>query len=494
MKQALYIAATLVILLVGAGLREFDLPSGALQEGEAAVLLGARLPLGAASVEAFCAGRPLLAAPLFRTWAALFEAGEVPARTLSMIAGLLAIAAVMALAARCFDPATALISGALMALCEPHVGYSRFALTVTAAVACTVCAAYFFLRVLTGGSRSWGFAYAAAAAGAVYLHPFAILVLPAFAWAARLQRSRARRTAARPYAVLSLILAIPAVVSTVYAFSNMNGFKPIVFNYGTFGWFFWQLNSRSSWIAPLAANLLVWGIFTRLRRSRYAIGASAGTGKWRAAAGDPNARRTYRLLLMLLAAPAAATVLLVPFTGSLFTIANYILLAPFYLILVGYGVRMLAPLSARLLLLTVLLALHAPPLQELYAARRASPLLRAVCRKVQEERGPADVIMHLSTASYSPCLVYRGRVPEEYFTGYSWQAPPGAEGANAVLDQAAAPRYERAWIVSYPKALTDEGLRELLQTPAFAARGAEVAALDDSRNVLLLRFSPRQQK
>jgi uncharacterized membrane protein len=169
----------LSILILAALLRLLQLGSESLWYDEAVTVAIVRLDWEAFSkvLSHFEANMGLYYC-LLRLWINLGES-EFVLRSLSALAGVLAVGLVYGLGKRLFDTKVGLIGAALLATNSFHIQYSQEARGYSLMVLLTALSSLFFLRAIKHSSRNDWAGYILTATLAVYTHFFSVLVLGA---------------------------------------------------------------------------------------------------------------------------------------------------------------------------------------------------------------------------------------------------------------------------------------------------------------------------
>ena len=157
---------------------------------------------------------------LLHLWVNLGES-EFVLRSLSALAGVLAVASVYVLGKRMFDTKVALISAALLATNSFHIQYSQEARGYSLLVLFATLSSLFFLRAIEDSSRIEWAGYILTATLAVYAHSFGLLVLGAHC--ASLVLVRPRNIPWRGLLVSALVIGVLLVPLAIFALTRGPG-------------------------------------------------------------------------------------------------------------------------------------------------------------------------------------------------------------------------------------------------------------------------------
>jgi len=157
---------------------------------------------------------------LLRLWINLGES-EFVLRSLSALAGVLAVGLVYVLGKRLFDTRVGLIGAALLATHSFHIQYSQEARGYSLMVLLTALSSLFFLRAIEHSSRNDWAGYILTATLAVYTHFFSVLVLGAhWVWLILVRR---RNIPWRGFLVAVLAISMLLVPLAIFALARGTG-------------------------------------------------------------------------------------------------------------------------------------------------------------------------------------------------------------------------------------------------------------------------------
>jgi uncharacterized membrane protein len=157
---------------------------------------------------------------LLRLWVNLGES-EFVLRSLSALAGVLAVGLVYVLGKRLFDTKVGLIGAALLTTNSFHIQYSQEARGYSLVVLLTALSSLFFLRAIEHSSRNDWVGYILTATLAVYTHFFSVLVLGAhWVWLILVRR---RNIPWRGFLVAVLAISMLLVPLAIFALVRGTG-------------------------------------------------------------------------------------------------------------------------------------------------------------------------------------------------------------------------------------------------------------------------------
>jgi mannosyltransferase len=211
----------LSILILAAMLRLLHLGSESLWWDEVVTVAIVRLDWGAfwKVLSHFEANMGLYYCVL-RLWVNLGES-EFVLRSLSALAGVLAVGLVYGLGKRLFDTKVGLMGAALLATNSFHIQYSQEARAYSLMVLLTALSSLFFLRAIEHSSRNDWAGYILTATLAVYTHFFSVLVLGAhWVWLLLVRR---RNIPWRGFLVAVLAISMLLVPLAIFAQARGTG-------------------------------------------------------------------------------------------------------------------------------------------------------------------------------------------------------------------------------------------------------------------------------
>jgi mannosyltransferase len=112
-------------------------------------------------------------------WMRLFGDSEAAVRSLSVIAGVLTVGAVLAIGWRLFSAETGLLAALLAAVAPTHVFYSQQARMYSLLALLGLLSSYYLWRAIEDRRARFYVAYVLSTLGALYTHNFALHLLPA---------------------------------------------------------------------------------------------------------------------------------------------------------------------------------------------------------------------------------------------------------------------------------------------------------------------------
>jgi uncharacterized membrane protein len=177
--SSLVLAALLIIIAVGAGLRVYKLNGDSLWLDEASSVKFAKEPPAGIIETTSKDVHPPLYYFALHYWMKLFGDTETAARLLSALFGIFCLPVVYKIAAHLFDRSTALLATLLLALSRFHLEFSQEARMYSLLVLLSLCSIYFFIKLLEGRSRYTLALYIAASALMMYTHVYSFFILAA---------------------------------------------------------------------------------------------------------------------------------------------------------------------------------------------------------------------------------------------------------------------------------------------------------------------------
>ena len=364
-----------------------------------------------------------------------FGFGEAAVRSLSAVAGTLAVPVLFVLGRRLLGVRAAFVSVLLLAANEFHIYYSQEARAYSLVALFVLLSCLFFVRGVEGGSRADWILYVAVSAAAVYCQASALLVL--LAQLTSLLAPSSRRRPWRGLLASGLgIAAATAPFAWAVACQNKGG--------------------RLYWISPLSLAsfyhflLVLSGSRPAMVVFLAAVAAAlaALARSWRRGV-ECEAESRLAFLVCWLLVPIAIT-LAVSLRKPIFADRYLIVCLPALLLLAGWGLARLRPPWAAPLLLTILLVATARHLVA-NSAKMVKDDWRGATGSVLAQTAPGDGLIF----ELGPC-----RLPFDYYTvqagrsdvmaGLIYPDEPTLE-ANSPPDLALfkylAGRYPRIWLI-----------------------------------------------
>lgn len=183
---------------------------------------------------------------LLYVWVRIFGYGEAAIRSLSVLAGSVAVVGMVALGRRLFGSATGLIAGLLLALAPFYVDYEQTARSYALLVALLIWSSYFFVGELeqpSRGSRIGHVLTSTLAVYADYVAPWVLLVQLVTLVAVKRRAALERRWLAAWGAIA--LLCVPEVLAAIHHGSV---------------WFGWIHRPSLSDLAHMPATLMGGGV------------------------------------------------------------------------------------------------------------------------------------------------------------------------------------------------------------------------------------------
>jgi len=213
--------AIVALAILGIGVASYRLDGKSLWLDEAVSAHYARLDLaGLWKVVSGADPNGGLYYVVLRLWTRLFGYGEIALRSLTVLLGGLAVAAMVLLGRRLFGRAAGLAAGLLLAISPFFVHYEQTVRTYALVVLLVVLSSYFFVRDLEQPSRATRVGFVLASALAVYAHYFAAYVL--LVQALTLLAVKRRAALSREWLVPAAAIAILCAPEVVFALRKGN--------------------------------------------------------------------------------------------------------------------------------------------------------------------------------------------------------------------------------------------------------------------------------
>jgi len=442
----------LLILLLAASLRVCHLGVESVWLDEAASVEIARDPPVDVVRDAAQDVHPPLYYLALHVWMRMMGDSERAVRSLSVLFSLLAVAALVAFAARWFDRQTALVAALLAAISPLQIAFAQEArmyalLTLTAMLSTDA-----FLCVLRDGTRRAMAGYVVVTAAMLYTHAYAGFVLAGQGlWlacalvASTNNRPRwwRRGLLAFGLAALAFLPWVPSFLSQLYGVERAFWIPPQATLAAAV-----EAQAGSSSLAWLLAPLAVIAVGMSLVRTRR----DAREGNWSAAA-------------VTLCAAIVTCVIGLPFmlsrVSSPIFLPKYTIAAS--LVFLAIVARGLVLLPSRLLrggLILGLVVLTLVPLHAYFTTRHKDDW-RDVVSSVERAAEPGDLIVFSQAFGLAPFHYYARRTDLVELPFLDRSEGLTARSLNAAAGVALAP-FDRVWLVlSDPDATTDAVIRNL---------------------------------
>jgi len=356
---------------------------------------------------------------LLAAWARIGPAGESWARMLSVILGVIMVAAFFAFCREISDGRTALTASALLAVSPLAVWHSQDARMYALMLTTVYLALLFFLRHLRVGSPVSLILFTLMLIGALYTHIYSLFALPAFAvhllWAKERTTLIRRRRAAQALGVV-LLSCIPWMFVVMTSATHEAGFyKPIGLFSLPYTLFAFSVGySLGPSVADLHRSWQVPALLPHLGvvvLTAFAFGVALVAGL----VSLPSRLGRHGLLVVsLLTFPVLLPMGVTLFTRVDFNARYAILAFPAYLIVVATGLLSLRRTALRLLLGSVMFLLMLASLFNHYTnAAYSKEDARSAYRLVEESWKPGDCVfvigVHSAFRYYSQASTIHGR-------------------------------------------------------------------------------------
>ena len=173
-----YSIALLVIVLIGAFLRVYDLGTQSIWFDEASSIWASKMSLvqlvhAVATVEF----SPPLYFVILHYWIALFGTSEVAVRSLSVLFGVLAIPVIYVLGRRLFNDEVGLVAALILAFSAFNIWYSQETRMYSLMVLVALLSMYFFVRFLQRNTVAISVGYVVCTTLMLYTHVYGVFVV-----------------------------------------------------------------------------------------------------------------------------------------------------------------------------------------------------------------------------------------------------------------------------------------------------------------------------
>ncbi|MBU2009335.1 MAG: glycosyltransferase family 39 protein [Chloroflexi bacterium] len=179
-RESRPVLALLAIILLGNLLRIFDLGSESLWLDEATSVVWSQASLvSVAESSGTLHNQPPLYFALLHFWMLLFGTGEIAARSLSAIFGIISVFLIYQVGCRLFNRRVGLISSFLSAISYYYIYYSQEARAYSLLLLLTLLSFFFFITILKAeNTRKWHFpCYFLCNLFLAYTHVYALFVI-----------------------------------------------------------------------------------------------------------------------------------------------------------------------------------------------------------------------------------------------------------------------------------------------------------------------------
>jgi 4-amino-4-deoxy-L-arabinose transferase-like glycosyltransferase len=357
-------------------------------------------------------------------WLALGDS-EFAVRSLSVLVGLLSVAAIYLLARQLSDERVGLFSALLLAISPLHIWYSQEARMYILVVALSLCSAYFMLLSLRQGRIWHWFAYVLSTALLMNAHYFAVFLVPfqnAFVLYLLLRR-RAQGNVVWHWLLSQLLVGLLSVIGLAGIFSAESsywwglldtwhgapGFANLLglmfkFSLGT------TVQGRLIYWSGLSlfGFCILWGLLALVRGRVPARGNTSAPGDSQDMASPkewPGMAGVVFVLLYLLV--PVGTVFALSQVQSFWVLRYIFPFLPPYCILVAHGLARM-PVKLRLALTGLMVALSVLPIVNIYRYEQKENW-RGVVEYIAAHEKAGDVILLVDEDIWLPFEhYYRG--------------------------------------------------------------------------------------
>lgn len=311
---------------------------------------------------------------LLHYWMKVFGFGQLPARLMSLVFGVLSVPLIFLLGRLLFGPAAGLMAALLLAVSQLGVNHSQEARAYSLALFLVLGSIYAFARAVRERRSGFWWAYVATSILMVYSHYYtAFVVLAQLAFAVIYRR---RYPTPMRWWVLGASVAVLAylpwlasgILENMVNSSKVGGHDPDAMRVrwytpiSSLNWFHngkWNGLYAQSPLWSYPAGCFLFGIPVLL-----ALGPQVF---WRREAdGTESERSSTAMLLLLFLVPIATTVGISHLANLQFDVRYIVFaIAPYY-VLAGHGLARIRPVAVRAAFVTVLLAYSVAALRANY--------------------------------------------------------------------------------------------------------------------------------
>lgn len=405
-RSALFLMV--LVTTIAAVLRIYELGTESiwLDEATSVVRAQTRLP----KMVSYLASRdvhPPLYFAILHLWTRAFGMSESSVRSISVLAGILAVPVIFGLASRLFDPETGLFSALLLAISQFHIEFSQEARSNALLMLLTLFLMYSLIRALKTRRTRYFIANAVVGTLLAYTHYFGLLMIVVqnlyflLGWN-RHKRMLTQWILGQGSVVIVYVPWLWAILSQIAARSHQGvGLHAMPPTMGALVAIVRDFNGTtvSSWpfLEALMLLLTLLGVFT--------VGQRRGRFEWRHPLSSAESfmyvvslKKLEHVLLLIL---WFLVPILLTFTFSHFIsvleIRSFIILLPAILMLAARGIRNIRPRSMQTLILLVLIFTNTYELlrsdQYGYFGVTNKEQWREVAQFVDTNAQPGDVVL-----------------------------------------------------------------------------------------------------
>ncbi|HKR00034.1 MAG TPA: glycosyltransferase family 39 protein [Pyrinomonadaceae bacterium] len=453
----LLLAALLLIIAVGAGLRLSALDGDSLWLDEAySVSFAHESPSGIIETTSQDVHPPLYYFAL-HYWQKLFGDSERSVRMLSALFGILAIFVTYKVAVHLFDRSTGLLAAGLLALSRFHLEFSQEARMYSLLCLLSVLSIYFFIRLMEDKSRWALIGYIVASALMMYTHVYSFFILAAenIYWLTLLfaARDTFRRVWVR-WLVAQIVLAVlflPWLSVQAQQFSRVQqGFwipklPPRLLLYTL------TMYSGSTQLAWILAPLIALAVLAGWQGWKRRVGAQPLVDE--SGEGVRASRWKLYLLLLWLLCPIMLPYIVSQFSSPIFLPKYTIAALPAFVILASRGFLSLRFHQLRMIVALLLLCFSVVVLKNYFSSYKKD-LWREAVAGLSVLAKPNDLVLFNDQSGQVPFQYYNKRndLVEKPFPDYHTKLD---EGNLAERLKGAIEGHDRVWLViSHPNELS----------------------------------------
>jgi len=410
-RNAAIFGLSLVILLIAAALRIYDLGGRDLWVDEANGVLMAKESLPELFGRLRLDSSPPLYYIILHGWMRIVGDSEAALRLMSVVAGLVLVALVLVVGRRLLSLEAGVIAALLVATSPIQVFYSQQARMYSLLPVLGLLSFYWLWRAIVDNRRRFVVAYALATLAALYLHNYGFYLLPAHAvvllWSGALRRKPGTWLVCAGCILAAYLPWLPILLAQLQNETHYRWYLPFWRDCGWWGSLRGTLESFAPG-GPQPAYVALRGWRAGGQAVTIIFSVLAGLGMLRvfrrSRAGAPP-RTNVGVLLSFVWIPLIAALV-----ASRLLTPNYVpgrcdqLVFPGFVLLVAAGVVLIKPVALRYLVLAGLLAFSGIGLRQHY---HSYPTFsdRAMAVEIARRARPGDAVLCTSLT----------RAPLEYY-------------------------------------------------------------------------------
>lgn len=422
-KRAVGIAALGAgIVLAAAALRICDLGAKDVWVDEANGVVMSQGSLGDLFTRLRLDSSPPLYYIILHAWMSVFGQSEIALRSLSVLAGLGMVACTFVVGRRLFSLETGALAGLLTAILPIHVFYSQTTRMYALLGLVALLSVYWLWRAITDGKRVFVVAYGLTTLVALYVHNFALYLLPAHGvillWSGSLWKRPFTWLICAGGIVAGYLPWLPVFLAQLENYTHYNWLLP-----------YWQQHGATDVLVHTLASFTPgppYAHFTFAKPAQvqlpslllFSLTAVLGAVRaLRGARGAVEAKARAPWLLSFVCVPLASALV-----GSALITPSYVfgrtdqLVFPGFVLLVAVGLTVIRPLPVRYGLLAVFVFYSALGLRHYYGNQWARSD-REIAQAIAARARPGDAVLCTSlTRASLQYYLDRAEVPVTFFS------------------------------------------------------------------------------